>query len=321
MRIHFLGTSSGVPTRERSLSGVAVRGGGQRGWLLVDCGEGTQHRLLHTRLSLATLEGVCITHCHGDHCLGLPGLLGTASMEGRQAPLTIIGPADIRELVTRSLALTDSNLGFPLRFIDVAAAAGALPDLAGLQLEAALLSHRIPSYAYALTQHDAYRQLDHDRLAAAGVPRGPLWGQLQRGEDVTLHDGRIVRAGDVLEPALSPRRIVVGGDNDTPALLEHLCQGAQLLVHEATYTEDVAARVGPAPMHSTAARVARFAREAGLPHLILTHFSPRYGNAHRSPHIGDIEAEARAEYDGALFLARDLDRYELDASGTLQPLA
>ncbi len=319
MRIQFLGTSSGVPTRERSLSAVAIRGERARGWVLVDCGEGTQHRLLHTRLTLATLEGVCITHCHGDHCLGLPGLLGTASMEGRQAPLTIIGPKDIHELVRRSLALTDSNLGYPLRFIDVAAA-DTLPELGGLRIETTPLSHRIPSHAYALTQPDDLRQLDHERLARAGVPRGPLWGRLQRGENITLDDGRVVQAEDVLEPLLAPRRIVVGGDNDTPALLDRLCQGAQVLVHEATYTEDVAARVGPLPMHSTAARVATFAREAGLPHLILTHFSPRYGNASRSPNIGDIETEARREYGGALHLARDLDTFELDASGTLRPL-
>ena len=189
-----------------------------------------------------------------------------------------------------------------------------------MKLEAAGLSHRIPSWAYALTQDDPVRQLDHARLGAVGVPRGPLWGRLQRGEDVTLDDGRLVRADAVLVPPRPPRRIVVGGDNDTPALLDALCRGAQVLVHEATYTEDVAARVGPAPMHSTAARVAAFASDADLPNLILTHFSPRYGNARRSPHIGDIEAEARTAYDGALYLARDLDAFSLEAGGALRRL-
>ncbi len=318
MQIQFLGTSSGVPTRQRSLSALALRADGRRDWLLVDCGEGTQHRLLHSPLSLATLAGICITHRHGDHCLGLPGLLGTASMDGRQTPLTLVCPQEVRRFVSEALALTDSQLGFALEFVDVATPGGRLPSLAGFTIDASALSHRVPSFGYGFTEPPPPRKLDTARLAAAGIARGPLWGRLQKGEDVALPDGRTLRAEDVLRPAGAARRAVIGGDNDTPALLAEACRGAQLLVHEATYTAEVAARVGPAPMHSDAQRVARFAAAAGIPNLILTHFSPRYGAAPHRPNIDQLATEARAHYDGRLFLAQDLAIYRLDEDGTLQ---
>lgn len=320
MLIQCLGTSSGVPTRRRSLSALAVRAHGERRWVLVDCGEGTQHRLVRTSFSLATLDCVCITHRHGDHCLGLPGLLATASMDGRSAPLRIVAPDEVRCFVTRTLELTDSRLGFALEFVDVARATDALAPAAGLRLSAVALSHRVPSFAYVLTEDRVERSLDLARLAAAGIPRGPAWGTLQRGQDTRLEDGRVLRADDFLLPARAPRKLVVGGDNDTPTLLAAACEGAHLLVHEATYTEDVALRVGPAPMHSSAARVARFAADVGLAHLVLTHFSPRYRDSGPGPRIDDLAREARQYYQGELWLARDLDCFGIDASGRVARL-
>jgi ribonuclease Z len=145
-----------------------------------------------------------------------------------------------------------------------------------------------------------------------------VWGQLKQGRDVVWQD-RTLLARDYLLPAQAARKIVVGGDNDQPHLLQQACIGAQVLIHEATYTEDVAAKVGPSVMHSDAARVARFAQQSSVPNLILTHFSPRYQhNPAHSPSIEDIRQEALQHYDGQLWLAEDLARYRLNKGGQLQ---
>ncbi|MBB3219267.1 ribonuclease Z [Pseudoduganella umbonata] len=314
MELQFLGTSSGTPTRTRNVAGLALRTAG--GWVLVDCGEGTQHRILRTNHSPHDLRAIFITHLHGDHCYGLPGLLASAGLLNRTAPLAIVGPAPLERYVRGVMETTALQLPYPVEFIDVEDAArdGLLSDLA---VSATPLSHRIPSYAYGFTEKAVERRLDADRLAAAGVPRGPLWGALQAGNEVTLPDGRAIRPADVLQPPRRPRRIVIAGDNDTPALLADAVRDAHVLVHEATYTEAILAKVGPGPQHSSALRVARFAREAAIPNLVLTHFSPRYQDTAGPLTLADIEAEARTEYTGNLFLARDLARHALDREGML----
>jgi ribonuclease Z len=161
------------------------------------------------------------------------------------------------------------------------------------------------------------RRLDTDKLTAAGVPRGPLWGQLQHGHPVTLPDGRALRPDDVLLPPRRAHKVIVAGDNDTPALLVEPARDAHVLVHEATYTEAVLQKVGPGPQHSCARMVAEAARDAGLPNLVLTHFSPRYQDHGGPLTLGDVEAEARAAYGGNLFLASDFARYALDREGRL----
>jgi ribonuclease Z len=192
-----------------------------------------------------------------------------------------------------------------------------LPDL---EVRATALSHRLPSWAYSFTEREVERRLDPDRLRAAGVARGAAWGRLQRGEDVVLEDGRLVRADAVLQAPRRKRKIIVGGDNDRPELLLDEARTADVLVHEATYTEAVRLKIGPGPRHSSALMVGRMAREAGLPHLVLTHFSPRYQDdpAPGQPGIAEVEAEARSVYDGALYLARDFQRYVLDRHGRLE---
>ncbi|WP_338760411.1 ribonuclease Z [Massilia sp. METH4] len=321
MELQFLGTSSGTPTKTRNVAGVALRTEG--GWVLVDCGEGTQHRILHTSLSLHELRAIFITHLHGDHCYGLPGLLASAGMLNRAAPLAIVGPAPLERYVRGVMDTTELRLPYPVEFIDVADAgrAGLLPDLA---VSACALSHRIPSFAYGFTETLVERKLDAGKLAAAGVPRGPLWGTLQGGADVTLQDGRVVRAADVLLPPRRPRRIVIAGDNDRPELLADAVRDADVLVHEATYTEAILEKVGPGPQHSSALRVARFAATAAIPNLVLTHFSPRYQDADSQQHgpltLADIESEARSVYQGNLLLARDLARQALDKAGMLREL-
>jgi len=315
MDLLFLGTSAGVPTKSRNVSATAVIEASGSHWCLVDCGEGTQHRLLHTPLSIHDLQAVFITHVHGDHCFGLPGLLASAGMSGRTQPLDIVLPAALHDWVRLGLVASHTFLPFELRLL-------AVEDLVEwrnqtLQVTAVQLSHRVPSVGFVFTELNPEPRLDIPRLEAEGIPRGPLWGELAKGLAVR-HDGQLLNGNDYLRPSRPPRRVIVCGDNDNPELLADAAKGADVLVHEATFTQAVIARTGVTFGHSTAAAVARFAEAAGVRNLVLTHFSARYqSDPRRSPNIDDVHAEARAHYSGQLTLARDLQRYHIGRDGCL----
>lgn len=318
MDLQFLGTSSGVPTKARNVSATAVIEASGKAWYLVDCGEGTQHQLLRTSLSVRDLRAIFITHVHGDHCFGLPGLLASAGMSGRSEPLDLILPVALQAWVQQSLAVSESYLPFELRL-------HALETLdtwhsGTVEVSTVELSHRVPSYGYVFAEINPDPRLDLERLQAEGIARGPLWGELAQGRNVE-HDGRVINAKDYLRPSRPGRRVIVCGDNDRPELLAAVAQGADVLVHEATFTEPVLERAATHYGHSTAAAVAEFAEAAGVPNLVLTHFSARYqNNPQRSPSIDDVRAEAAAHYNGRLILAADLQRYHLGRDGDLQPV-
>jgi ribonuclease Z len=316
MEIQFLGTSSGTPTRSRNMTATAIRSSGASHWSLVDCAEGTQYRLLRTRLLPVSLRAVFITHLHGDHCYGLPGLLASAGMLGRTAPMAIVGPPPLRGMIECIMEASQLGLPYPIEWvpIDELAYTDILPDL---RVRATALSHRIASYAYSFTEAAVERKLDIDKLKAGGIPSGPAWGEIQQGRNVVLEDGRAVVAEQYLQPPRRSRKLIIGGDNDRPELLAPEAAGADLLVHEATYTEAILHKVGSGPQHSSAAMVARMAEQARLPNLILTHFSPRYQDREGPLTLDDIEREAREHYTGNLALARDLAVYELRKDGSL----
>ncbi len=319
MDLLFLGTSSGTPTKARNVSGLALLEDSGKGWYLIDCGEATQHQLLRTPLTLHGLRAIFITHVHGDHCYGLPGLLASAGMARRAEPLEIIAPAAIEGWVRATLAMSQSHLPYELVFHAVE----SLDYWRNRQLnvEATALSHRVPSWGYSFTEARPDPRLDVEKLDRVGIPRGSLWGQLMRGNDVVF-DGSVLRSEDYLLFTRTPRRIVIAGDNDKPELLRDACKNAQLLVHEATYTQPIA-EAGKADFgHSTAAQVAAFAAEVGLPNLVLTHFSARYQSLPgRGLSIEDIRAEAAARYDGRLFLAKDFLQLTLSKDAELQQRA
>src|SRR5450830_549444 len=315
-KLTFLGTSSGVPTRYRNVTSLAVQPSTSRDWWMVDCGEATQHRLQRVPLSVHDLAGICITHVHGDHSYGLPGLLASASMTGRKRPLLLIAPPAIKAWIDATLLHTELFLTYPLIHIDVNSS-DIVHQAAGLSISRHALSHRANSVAFRFALESSKWKLDKAALQARGLPSGPAWGQLHAGNDVQLDDGSIVLAADFRITRTDKAAIVIGGDNDTPSLLADACADAQLLVHEATYTEAMLQKVGPGPTHSSVQRVAQFAESVRLPNLILTHFSARYHNADG---MAELEAEARLHYSGELFLARDFDSYELDAAGVLARL-
>jgi len=315
VELQFLGTSSGTPTKTRNLSALALRSRSARNWYLIDCGEATQHRILHTSLSLCSLSAIFVTHVHGDHCYGIPGLLASAGMLNRTEDLVIAGPPAVEHFTRCALEATGLQLPYPLGFVHVEGSMQIRwPDF---DVQVTPLSHRVPSFAYSFSEKPAIGKLDMGRLEREGVPRGPAWGQLQRGGDVVLPDGRHLRGADYLLPPAKPHKIIVGGDNDRPELLLDEARTAEVLIHEATYTEDTLNKIGPGPRHSSARRVARMAAAARIGNLVLTHFSPRYQEEDGTPALSEIEAEARAVYHGNLFLARDLDRYVLHRTGNL----
>lgn len=313
MDIVFLGTSSGCPTKQRNVTGLAVIPENSKGWYLVDCGEATQHQLLHTPLSVNSLQAIFVTHIHGDHCYGLPGLIASAAMLGRKQPLPIIAPKGVEAWIRATIEHTALFLPYELQFI----ATETLTKWADkdVEVEAVFLSHRVPSYAYSFTDIKLEISLNKEKLINENIPQGPLWGRLQKGEDV-VYEGKTLFSADYVEQSKLIRKMVIGGDNDQPELLKQACKNAQVLVHEATYTLDVAAKVGDSVQHSSAAIVADFAQSIGLPNLVLTHFSGRYQNdSQQTPSIADIQNEAAVRYTGSLFLAEDFARFRLSKTG------
>lgn len=317
MEVIFLGTSSGVPTKQRNVSALALKMVKSKAWYLVDCGEGTQHQILRTNLSLNNLQAIFITHVHGDHCYGLPGLLASATMSGRTESLTIIGSSHIREFIENTQITTQLRLSYKINFIDVEKSSHFF-DVKDFAIEVVELSHRVPSFAYCFIEKNIRGKLNIQKLKEEGIDAGPVWQRLQRGKDVVLSNGDSLSSKDYLLDARKPRKIIVAGDNDTPGLLAESSKTANVLIHEATYTAEVADKVGKGPQHSSAKMVAQFAMDCSISNLILTHFSPRYQNTDKKGHsITDVESEAGNFYDGNLFLASDFDTFHLKLDGEL----
>jgi len=311
----ILGTSSGTPTKTRNVSAYAVTEEQSKDWYLIDCGEGTQHRILHAPVSLLKLKAIFITHVHGDHCYGLPGLVATAGMLGRTAPLTIVAPKGIQELMQAIMINTDLHVGYEITYMLPEDGMDVFQGTA-TNISAIKLSHRVESYGYKFFETNMESSLNTAKLMELGIEKGPLWGKLKKGETVHLKSGDKVCGADFLSFTRNPRSIVVCGDNDNPQLLSQACVETDVLIHESTYTEEVLLQVGPAVQHCSAARLAKFAESAGVKNLVLTHFSPRYAdNKNAKISIDNISDEAKRHYSGNLIIAEDLNVYELNRCG------
>jgi ribonuclease Z len=266
----FLGTSGSMPTARRALPATLVRRGGER--LLFDCSEGTQRQLLRSDVGLVDLEDVFLTHYHADHYLGLPGMLKTFALRGREVPLTIYGPRGLDDLVS-TLRRVFGRLTYPVRTVEVDP--GARFDRDGYALHAFEVKHGVTAVGYALVEAERPGRFDVEVADRLGVPSGRERGVLQRGESVTLADGRVVEPGDVLGEARAGRKIVITGDTAPASSVVEAASGADLLVHEATFLADERARARETS-HSTAGEAALVAQEAGVKLLALTHVSTRY---------------------------------------------
>jgi ribonuclease Z len=293
----FLGTSGATPTAQRAPAATLIRRGGER--ILFDCAEGTQRQLLRCDVGLLELSEVFLTHYHADHYLGLPGMLKTYSLRGRELPLTIYGPRGLRTLLT-SLRRIFGKLSYPLETVELDA--GDRLERGGYRLETFAVNHGVPAVGYALVEHDRPGRFDVEVADALGVPDGPERGQLQRGESLALADGRRIEPAQVLGPPREGRKVVLTGDTAPAASVVEAAAGADLLVHEATFLADERERAHET-LHSTAGEAALVAREAGVTLLALTHLSTRYFGH-------EVVEEAREVFPEAV-VPRDFDVIEL----------
>lgn len=315
--LYFLGTSSGVPTKERNVSGIALKLPEPKSWVLVDCGEGTQHQILSSPLSLLSLKAICITHVHGDHCYGLPGLLASAGMSGRTAPLKIIAPKEVEQMFDAIKIASDLYLPYEVEFIETNTANKI--ELDGVSITPIKLSHRVESHAFCFDSQLTKSELRHKKLIESGVQSGPLWGEIKRGNNVTLDDGQVIKASEYIDTKSFKNRVVIAGDNDDLTLLNNVIDSADVLVHESTYTEALLEKIGPSPQHSSALRVAKFSQSVKLPCLILTHFSARFQSKDKNlkNSIEEIRQEAQSAFSGTLFLANDHDSFSVSDDGVV----
>jgi ribonuclease Z len=266
----FLGTSGATPTARRAPAATLVRRGGDR--LLVDCAEGTQRQLLRCDVGLLELREIFLTHYHADHYLGLPGLLKTYSLRGRELPLTLYGPRGLKELLS-VLKRVFGRLTYPLETVELEPGVALARE--GYALETFAVHHGVSAVGYSLVEAARPGRFDVDAAIRLGVPDGAPRGVLQRGEPVSLGDGTVVTPEQVLGPPRPGRKLVLTGDTAPAASVVEAAAGADVLVHEATFLADERERARET-LHSTAGEAALVAREAGVRMLALTHLSTRY---------------------------------------------
>ena len=295
MQVTFLGTSSGVPTRGRNVSAVALRLPQRSELWLFDCGEATQHQFLRSELRVSQLRRIFITHMHGDHVFGLPGLLASLGLAGTCPGIDLYGPDPLRDYLEGVLRTSSTRIGYPLRTHKVrqAASSGAvLLDDDDLQVRCAPLTHRVPAYAYRVDQKPRPGRFDIAQARALGIPPGPVYAELKAGRTVTLDDGRIINGASLTGPPRPGASVVYCTDTVFCEAAVQLARGADLLIHESTFSHGEA-EMAIARQHSTSTMAAQTALEAGVKQLVLTHLSPRYmpGNP-MTP--DDLVAEAQA---------------------------
>jgi ribonuclease Z len=293
----FLGTSASAPTASRAPAALLVRRGGER--LLFDCAEGTQRQLMRSSVGLPELEEIFVSHLHADHYLGLPGMLKTFQLRQREVPLTVYGPPGLRDLFG-GLRRVFGRLGYPLEVCELRA--GEALERDGYRLLVFGVHHGVAALGYALDEHDRPGRFDNDAADGLGIPVGPERGALQRGDSITLADGRVLTPDAVLGEARPGRRILITGDTAPVETVRVLAEGADVLVHEATFSEEERDRAGDT-LHSTARQAAEIAREAGVRLLALTHISPRYFGP-------ELAREAREVFP-ATVVPRDFDVIEV----------
>ncbi len=274
MQLQFLGTGAGMPSKERNTSSLALKLLDERGTIwLFDCGEATQHRILHTSIRPRKIEKIFITHMHGDHIFGLPGFLSSRSFLGGEDTLTIYGPKGLKEWVTASFEISKTHLTYPIEYVEVQE--GVVFEDEQFIVTAKELEHVLPCYGYRIEQKPLPGELLIDRARELGVPKGPLLRKLKNGEDVTLVDGTVVNSCDVTAPPKKGFIVTVLGDTKFCESSIILSEKADIIVHEATFDHGTA-HLATSYGHSTNIEAARVAREANAKNIILNHISARF---------------------------------------------
>jgi len=298
VKVVFLGTSGSMPTPERGSSSVAIIRG--REVMLLDCGEGTQRQMVAAHIGFTRPTRIFVSHLHGDHILGIPGLIQSMTLQRREASLEVYGPRGTAAFI-QAFSSTLGGPGFPVTVFEIQRP-GVVKDSAEYRIEAAEADHEVEAWSYALVEYPRPGRFHPERARGLGVPEGALWKRLQGGEDVEL-DGRVIRSSELVDPPRPGRKVVYSGDTRPTEVLVRLAEGADILIHEATFGEELAERAEE-DGHSTARQAAEDALKAGARRLIITHISSRY------PDAAQLEAEARVVFPDTV-AARDLMVVEL----------
>ncbi len=283
LSLTFLGTGAATPTVERNVSGLAVQREGET--ILFDCGEGNQRQMMRYGVGFSFTE-IFFTHYHADHILGVTGLLRTMGLQDRTAPVTLYGPRGAQRILSVAISLGIERNKFPVDIVELRVG----DRLRRVEYDILVFEtdHRPDTVGYVLAEHTRLGRFNPERARDLGIPEGPLWGRLHKGETIILEDGRTIAPEDLVGPPRRGRIVVYSGDTRPYLPLIEASRGADLLVHEATFGSDELERAKETG-HSTAAEAARVALDAGVRRLVLTHISPRYGRD-----APELLAEARA---------------------------
>ncbi|MCD6433383.1 MAG: MBL fold metallo-hydrolase [Sulfurimonas sp.] len=314
MKLTFLGTSAGKPTKERNVSALALEFDQDNKWYLFDCGEATQHQILHTRLSVGKLDTIFITHLHGDHYYGLLGLLNSKKLDAALNPLKIYAPKGIKKFLECVMDISEEHLGYELNIIEFESGERFIFDK--FSVEILPLLHSVESFAFYIKENDINNKLDVEKLKALGLEPSPLYGKLKSGKSIIFEGKELKSKTFMLEPIIG-RRVIIAGDNSTPDILGDYLINLDLLVHETTYTQEVYDNLSKKFLHTTAKNLGIVSQKQKVKNLIATHISPRYSkNSMLSAET--IQSEIEYYYKGNIFVANDFDVYSLDRNGVLE---
>lgn len=298
MMITFLGTSGSMPSRERGASSIVVRKG--RELLMFDCGEGTQRQMVKAGIGFQRPMKILLTHLHGDHVLGLPGLLQSMSLLGREKKLDIYGPVGLVKYV-RAFSESLGGPKFPVILHEIQES-GVVLEEKGYRIEAVKSVHRAHSWSFGLFESPRPGKFDPEKAMGLGIPEGPAWNRLQHGEEIEI-DGNTFKPSMVCGPTRRGRSIVYSGDTAPNDDLIRMASGADILIHESTFLDDQAERAEE-DGHTTASQAAEVAKRAGVGRLILTHISSRY------PDPDVVLEEAKLVFENVI-VAHDLKEIEM----------
>jgi ribonuclease Z len=301
LRVTFLGTGGAVPTPERNTSAVFCNREGHR--LLFDAGEGVQRQMMRFGTGFA-VEDLFVTHTHGDHVLGVPGLVQTWNFNDRERPLRVHAPAGEGDVLSELVHAADTTPAFPVEIHEHDAGDVAL-DANGFEVRAVATAHRTAAVGYALVEDDRKGRFDRERAEELGVPPGPLFSELHDGNTVELDDGTVVRSEQVVGAPRPGRRVVYTGDTRPTGAVVEAAGDADLLVHDATFADAEAGRAQDTG-HATAREAGEVAASAGAARLALIHVSSRYAGE-----AGRLRREAAAAFDGEVTLPDDGDTVEV----------
>ena len=275
IRVVFLGTSGSVPTLKRSLPAVMVQC--PRELWMFDCGESTQRQMMQAKVSFHKKLKVFLTHLHGDHVLGLPGVLQTMALMDRKEPVSVYGPVGIKDFLLCAKETLKFGLTFPVEISEILSE-GIILDEEEYSVEAARSNHAVDSYAYAFIEKPRPGKFYPKKALTLGVPEGELWSKLQGGEKIKLADDRVVKPSDVMGPLRSGRKIVYTGDTRPFEGFAKFAAGADLVIHDCTFDDSLSEKAA-VDGHSTPSQAAGQAKAAGAKRLVLTHISARYPDA------------------------------------------